>query len=351
MGRAKHKKTLIAEDRELSGRAVVGKKAEDNRGLLSLSYPIENGIVTNWDDMIKIWGHLYEKGVLSDSTSTPSEEHPVLLTEAPLNPRKNREKAAEVFFETFNIPAIYISPQAILSLYSSGRTTGVVVDCGDGVTSAVPIYKGFAISHAITRSDFGGRDVTNRFQLLLRRSGYAFHTSAEREIVRTMKEQKCYVAKNPKQEEALELQQHTSNEEFKLPDGTSVQLGPERFRAPELLFNPSLVGLEYPGIPEVLHLSIQKSDMDLRSELYKSIVLAGGSTKFKGFGERLLSEALKLGPTGRKIRIHAPPDRQFTTWAGGSILANLFSFKTMWLKRRDYQDGGASAMYRKEGFA
>jgi len=348
VGRAKHKRTLIAEDRDLYNRAVVGSKAEENRGLLHLKYPIENGIVTDWDNMVKVWGHIYEKGALSDTTAIPSEEHPVLLTEAPLNPRKNREKAAEVFFETFNAPAMYISPQAILSLYSSGRTTGVVVDCGDGVTSAVPIYKGFALAHAITRSDYGGRDVTNRLQLLLRRGGYVFHTSAEKEIVRTMKEVHCYVALNPEREESLELQQHTTIQTYKLPDGTPVQLGPERFRAPELLFNPSLIGLEYASIPQVVHIAIQKSDMDLRSELYKSIVLAGGSTKFPGFGERLLNEVRKLGPRGRKIRIHAPPDRQFTTWAGGSILANLFSFKTMWLTRRNYQDHGSSLVYRED---
>merc|ERR1719453_719895 len=99
-----------------------------------------------------------------------------------------------------------------------------------------------------------------------------------------MKEKHCYVALNPEREESLELQQHTNTEAFKLPDGSEVKLGPERFRAPELLFNPSLVGLEYPSVPEVVYLSIQKSDMDLRSELYKSIVLAGGSTRFIGFG-------------------------------------------------------------------
>ena len=85
----------------------------------------------------------------------------VLLTEAPLNPTRNRESAAQVLFEKFNVPALFISPQATLSLYASGRTTGVVVDVGEGVAHTVPIYEGYALTHAITRMDVGGRDVTN----------------------------------------------------------------------------------------------------------------------------------------------------------------------------------------------
>lgn len=117
----------------------------------------------------------------------------MLLTEAPLNPRKNREKAAEIFFETFNVPALFISMQAVLSLYASGRTTGIVLDSGDGVTHTVPVYEGFAMPHAIMRIDVAGRDITDHLQLLLRKAGYNFSTSAEHEIVRTIKESACYV--------------------------------------------------------------------------------------------------------------------------------------------------------------
>ena len=145
---------------------------------MKLEYPMKHGIVENWSDMEKIWSYVYGKTNLAIN----SEDHPVLLTEAPLNPRSNREQAAEIFFETFNVPALFVSPQATLSLYASGRTTGVVLDSGDGVTHAVPVYEGYTMPHAITRMDVAGRDVTEQLQRLLRRSGYTFHTTAEKEV-------------------------------------------------------------------------------------------------------------------------------------------------------------------------
>ena len=99
----------------LEGDLFVGPIAEEHRGLLSLRYPMEHGIVTDWNDMERIWSYVYSK----DQLATFCEEHPVLLTEAPLNPRKNREKAAEIFFESFNVPALFVSMQAVLSLYDS----------------------------------------------------------------------------------------------------------------------------------------------------------------------------------------------------------------------------------------
>jgi centractin len=273
--------------------------------------------------------------------STQAEEHPVLLTEAPLNPRKNRLKAAEVFFETFNVPALYISMQAVLSLYATARTTGVVLDAGDGVSHAVPVYEGFALQHSIMRVDVAGRDVTRFLQLLLRREGHVFKTSSEFEVVRQIKERVCSIADKSAKPEQLDPQTYT------LPDGTPIQIGQARFRAPELLFQPHLIGEECEGIHEVLGLSILKSDLDLRKTFYSSIVLSGGSTLFKGFGDRLLSEMRKMTPKDMKIRITAPQERLYSTWTGGSILAGLDIFKRMWVARKEYDDEGGRAIDRK----
>ncbi|KFV38923.1 Alpha-centractin, partial [Tyto alba] len=181
VGRPKHTRVMAGA---LEGDIFIGPKAEEHRGLLSIRYPMEHGIVKDWNDMERIWQYVYSK----DQLQTFSEEHPVLLTEAPLNPRKNRERAAEVFFETFNVPALFISMQAVLSLYATGRTTGVVLDSGDGVTHAVPIYEGFAMPHSIMRIDIAGRDVSRFLRLYLRKEGYDFHTTSEFEIVKTIKE-------------------------------------------------------------------------------------------------------------------------------------------------------------------
>jgi len=339
IGRPKHVRVMAGA---LEGDMFLGPKAEEHRGLLSIRYPMEHGIVRDWNDMERIWQYIYSK----DQLQTFAEEHPVLLTEAPLNPRQNREKAAEIFFETFNVPALFISMQAILSLYATGRTTGVVLDAGDGVTHAVPIYEGFAMPHSIMRVDIAGRDVTRYLQLLLRKEGCNFHTSAEMEIVRTIKERACYLSinmLNTQKEESMEVEKT----QYTLPDGSSLKIGPARFRAPELLFRPDLIGEECEGIHEVLAYAIQKSDMDLRRVLFSNIVLSGGSTLFKGFGDRLLSEVKKLAPKDIKIRISAPQERLYSTWIGGSILASLDTFKKMWVSKREYESEGARAIHRK----
>jgi len=327
VGRPKHTRIMAGA---VEGDVFIGRKAQELRGLLKIKYPIEHGIVSDWDDMERIWKYIYE-----EELKTASEEHPVLLTEAPLNPRNNRELAAQMFFETFNVPALFASIQAVLSLYSSGRTTGIVLDSGDGVTHAVPVYEGFALPNAIRRVDIAGRDVTEYLQLLLRKSGYKFTTTAEKEVVRIIKEKTCYVAPNPVKEEK---DTNGKYDDFTLPDGNVVKLGTERFKAPEILFNPELIGLEYAGIHQVVVDSINRVDLDLRKALFANVVLSGGSTLYKDFGTRLLNEVRKLAVKEIKIKIYAPPERKYSTWIGGSILAGLSSFKKMWVSAEEFQE-------------
>lgn len=327
VGRPKHHRIMAGA---IEGDTFIGKKTQEYRGLLKIKYPMKHGIVTDWDDMERIWQYIY-----SEELKILSEEHPVLLTDAPLNPRENRDKAAQLFFETLNVPAMFMSIQAVLALYASGRTTGIVLDSGDGVTHAVPVYEGFTIPHAIRRIDIAGRDVTEHLQLLLRKAGHHFHTTSELEIVRIMKEKACYVALNPAKEEKDSVRKY---DEFVLPDGKTIQLGPERFRAPEILFNPELIGSEYVGVHQVVVDSINKVDMDLRKSLFANVLLSGGSTVCRGFGDRLLNEVKKLALKDVKIKIYAPQERKYSTWIGGSILASLGTFKKMWVSAEEYQE-------------
>lgn len=334
VGRPKHLRVMAGA---AEGDIFVGNKASDLRGILKLNYPSRSGIINDWKDMQSVWQYTYSE------LNVTQDQHPVLLTEAPLNPRNNRAKAAEVFFENFNVPALYVQTQAILALYASGRTTGVVLDSGDGVTNAVPVYEGFVMPHAVQRIDVAGRDVTEFLQLLLRKSGHIFSTSAELEVVRDIKEKACFVAFSK-----LDKDDNTEPEvPFKLPDGQTIMIGAEKSRAPEVLFNPGLIGLEYVGLHQCLLNAIAKCDLDIRRNMYSDIILSGGSTMFEGLGDRLLSEVRKLAPRDTKIKIWAPPNRTLSTWVGGSILASLGTFKKMWVTKKEWEESGANAIFRK----
>lgn len=341
------------------GEHFPGNRATELKGLLKLTYPMEHGVIRDWNDMELLWSSVYHELKVSP------EGHPILITEAPLNPAENRSRIMEAFFETFSVPACYVALQAVLALYTSGRTNGTVLDVGDGVSHVVPVMEGFALVHSMKRSDVAGRDVTEYLAQLLRRAGRNFHTSAEMEIVKAIKESTCYVAYASVKEEyskdgfiLLEKSStsragdpgaagQTAGFTYTLPDGTSIPLGFERYRAPEILFNPAMIALEYPGVHHLVGTALARTDLDLRKELVSQIVLSGGSSMFSGFVDRLLTELRKVQPKDSLIRVYAPPERHLATFVGGSILASLATFKHLWVTRSQYEEEGPTAIFRR----
>ncbi|KAJ7120726.1 actin 1 [Mycena crocata] len=337
----------------------VGDEAQARRSSLDLSYPIEHGVITNWDAMEKIWNHIF-----SNELSVAPEGQAVLLTDAPLTPKAHRENTAQIMFEAFDVPGLSIQNQAPLCMYTSGRTTGVVLASGDGVTHTVPVYEGSALPHATQRADFAGHDLTDYLVKMLRERGYALASNPEREIVGDIKERLCYVALDFEEElrtadAAWVAERMRNNLSYELLDGQVVTVGNERFRAPEALFQPAFLGLQAPGIHEMIPLyaflnnifltakSISKCDLDIRRQLYGHVLLSGGSTMLAGIADRLQKELCSLAPD-TKLRVVAPPERKYSVWIGGSILASQSTFQNRWCTKQDYDESGPWIIHRSQ---
>lgn len=335
---------------------MFGDEAAAVRANLQISYPVENGIVKNWDDMEKLWDYTFY-----DRLQIEPAGHKILLTEPPLNPRRNREKMVEVMLEKYKFDHCYIATQAVLTLYAQGLMTGVVIDTGDGVSHIVPVYEGFSPKHLIRRLDVAGRHITQYLIKLLLLRGYAFNRTADFETARQIKEKHCYVAYEPAVEQKLAEETTILEESYELPDGRIIHLGRERFEAPEALFHPSRIDVEGPGLSDMIFDMCMKADIDLRTEFFKNIVLSGGSSMYPGLPSRLekdlrgryLTDVLR-GDKSRlgkfRLRINDSPRRKHLVFLGGTVLADLLKDNDqVWISRAEYEEQGLRCLDKLKG--
>lgn len=318
--------------------AYFGDEVNDVLGKVAISYPLENGIIEDFESMELLWDHTFSRLKVDPS------KHPVLLTEPPYNPKPNREQMVEIMFEVFGVPSLNISIQGVLALLGQGRTTGLVLDSGEGVTHTIPIFDGFGLPHCINRLDLAGRELNTLMAKLLAQEGTCLTTTQEQQFVRQLKEKHCYVALNPESEFAEPVS-------VRLPGRRGeIQLTDERWKCPEALFNPSMCGVESVGVAGLVWESISRCEIDLRKSLLSNVVLSGGSTMFPGFSERLAKELRASAPAASQagIRVLHSKDQKNAVWTGGQVFANLRDMQEdQWMSLEDYEEYGASLIHEK----
>ena len=303
--------------------------------------PIEHGIITDFELMEKVWEHTFSREL-----KVPQEERNILTSDSPLSPKINREKMTQIMFEKFNVQGLFICIRPILSMYSLGKTSALVLESGDDVTQIVPINEGYYFPYSITKSNLGGKLVTNFLMDKLKENNDEILYNEIKKNAKIIKEKLCRVSLNYEEE----INNSNINEiKYKLPDGKEVNLNKELFICPELLFQPNLIGKEIPGIPMQMYNSIMKCETDLRKELYSNMILAGGNTLLNDFHERIHQEMECLAPSSvlPKLKVIAPNERKYTAWIGGALFAGLQIFQTNWVTHSEYQDAGPQIIHRK----
>ncbi|CAA7403417.1 unnamed protein product [Spirodela intermedia] len=373
-------------DKEKSRRKLyVGSQALGyRRDYMEVVSPIKDGIVVDWDIVDNIWDHAFRERLLIDP-----KEHPMLLAEPSSNSAQQRERTAEIMFEKYKVPALFLAKNAVLTSFASGRATSLVVDSGGGSTTVAAVHDGYVLQKAVATSPVGGEFLTECMMKCLENRGivlrprYSFKKKegrpgefqtveldfpnttesyklySQRVIASDIKECVCRVPDTPYDESSYANIPMTP---YELPDGQTIEIGADRFKIPDILFNPSIVqtipGMErfaeyapsIRGLPQMVFESINKCDVDIRRELFSSILLAGGTASMQQLKERLEKDLIEVAPQAARVKVLASgnaTERRFSVWIGGSILASLGSFQQMWFSKMEYEEHGVSYVQRK----
>eukprot|EP01111_Echinosteliopsis_oligospora_P014497 TRINITY_DN5473_c0_g1_i6.p1 TRINITY_DN5473_c0_g1~~TRINITY_DN5473_c0_g1_i6.p1 ORF type:complete len:294 (+),score=60.60 TRINITY_DN5473_c0_g1_i6:244-1125(+) len=289
--------------------------------------------------MEKIWHYVFQE------LRVATEERAILLTEAPYNPRANREKMSQMLFEKFNAAAVQVAIPGILSLYALGRSCGLTIDIGDSICHTTPIYEGYTFPQAIRRMDLAGRDLTDFMLKIINTNNNS--SLYHRETARGAKEMLACVALDFEKE--MKTTTSNSSSSYLLPDGQALNIGNEKWKCGEMLFQPAIADKQqYQGIHEMVYDSIMDCDVDVRRFLLRNIMISGGTTMIPGISARLQKEVTSLTKQSTaRVRIVASDDRNIAVWIGGSIIASLSSFDRHWIRKADYDEHGASIFFKK----
>ena len=315
----------------------VGEEALNKGGTLQLSRPIVKGEISDYDTMELIWKHIFYNELL-----TETKTHSVIVTEAPFATYENRKKMAEILFDNLGVESLYITNNSTLALYANGKTTGTVVDIGYQTTSFVPIYEGFVLNHAVTKVDTGGKDLTDYFAYIIgqRSDNDKFTNEGQKSMINELREKICEVAEDY-DSQVKKCLDSKKEEIYNLPDGSKVRIAQEKYQCPELLFQPQFFQREHYGLHEQTFKSIKRCDDGIEKDLFQNVILCGGSSLFLKIRKKFEKELQSLAPTGKTVKVIAPPERKYSAWLGGAILSSMKKFKAaMFVSKKEYNENG-----------
>ena len=345
LGKPKYSKVLpIMKETD-----VIGPSA-DVRGLYKLEHAIERGVISSSNVARQIIDRVY-----NDLKITNTKDVPFFICEPPFTPKSQKQMLAELLFDTYDSPTIFFGSQGVLSLYAFGKTNGIVLESGEGLTQVVPIYNGYKIENSIEKIKLGGQDVTNYLKLLLKKNGVSINSASEDLLLKEIKESVCELQSTPFEEFRLtsnskhdQMDKKTDEIKYSLPDGSQIPIEYERFMASEILFNPSIAGHDSIGIGELINSAFKKLDLDLRKQLYGNIFVSGGNTMLNGFSERLAFELGQQISNKTKLSIIAPNSkRSLLVWQGASAITNMNAFSKLWITKSEYHENGDRIFFTK----
>ncbi|EFB20264.1 hypothetical protein PANDA_011214, partial [Ailuropoda melanoleuca] len=334
----------------------IGDEAQKNRGVLNRQYPISQGTITNWDNMEKIWHHSFYQVL-----RIAPEQHPLMVTESPLNIMSNKEKMSQVGGQV-------VGGSAWMSRtlrYDTGvfSCLGTTIESGEGMTYFVPIIDGCPLHQSTIQTDMAGQDLTSYLLQLLTDSGHSLVSTGDWEYIRDIKEKCCYVALDFDKEkmkagspsyaqkrfdkEKMKAGSSSYTQKYQLPDSQEITLGPEKFLCPEGLFQTDIMGRNGLGIHMKAFQSISSCKSALWKILFGHIILSGGTGTCSGLRFRMQRELLALVSPTISMKVSTCPSSTYSAWLGGSVLCSLSTFKDMWVTSKEYKDIGASIVSRR----
>ncbi|XP_058382156.1 uncharacterized protein LOC131394721 [Diceros bicornis minor] len=338
LGKLRHDNPLVGmEEKDW----FIGAEVQNKRGQLNLQYPVSRATIADWDNMEKIWHHSFYQVL-----HIAPEQHPLMVTEPPLNTMSNKEKVSQILFETFNVPALYLANQGVFSLYASGQTSGTTIESGEGMTYFVPIVEGCPLHQSTIQMDVAGQDLTLYLLQLLTDSGHSLVGTADREYIRDVKEKCCHVALDFNKGK-MKASSPSNAQKYQLPDGREINIGRERFSCPEALFQTNLIGRNNLGIHMMAFRSISSCNPTLWRVLFGHVVLSGGTGSCSGLQLRMQKEISALVTPTINVKVSTSPYSRYGAWVGGSILCSLSTFKDMWVTSDEYKDIGSSMVSRR----